>query len=51
MRNAESVLLDRVRNIRAAIDGLREDMRDTERRMTSLESQIATLHGDFAGWF
>jgi hypothetical protein len=42
-------VLEHLRYIRAAVDGLREDAQDLKRRMTSLEMQVAQLHGDFAG--
>ncbi len=48
MTEAENLVLEHLRYLRA-MDGLREDMSEVKRRMTSLESQIALLHGDFAG--
>jgi chromosome segregation ATPase len=47
--DATNLVLEHLRHIRDAVDGLREDMQDVKRRLTSLESQVATLHGDFAG--
>jgi predicted nucleic acid-binding Zn-ribbon protein len=46
---ADATVLEHLRYIGAAVDGLREDAQDLKRRMTSLEMQVAQLHGDFAG--
>ena len=45
----DNLVLEHLRHLRTGVDGLREDMQEMKRRMTSLESQVALLHGDFAG--
>ena len=44
-----NLVLEHLRYIRGRVDSLLEDMQDVKRRLTSLESQAAQLHGDFAG--
>jgi len=44
----ESILLRYLRQIDAKIDRVIEDLHDLKHRITSLENQIAHLHGDFA---
>jgi predicted nuclease with TOPRIM domain len=43
MTEAESIVLEHLRHIRAAVDGLRDDMRDVKGRLGTLESQYAIL--------
>ena len=38
-----------LRKIDGKTDRLAEDMADVKRRLTSLESAVASIHGDFAG--
>jgi len=45
----DSIVLAYLRRMDAKLDNLVEDMRDVKRRITSLEAQVANLHGDFAG--
>lgn len=45
----DSLILLYLRRIDMKIDRLTEDMADVKRRLTSLELQVAQLHGDFAG--
>ena len=43
MTEAESLVLEHVRHIRGAVDGLREDMREVKNRLGILENQYASL--------
>lgn len=45
----DSLVLEHLRYIRALVDKVDEGMQDLKRCMTSLELQVSTLHGDFAG--
>jgi tetrahydromethanopterin S-methyltransferase subunit G len=45
----ENLTLALLRRIDGKIDRLVEDVTDIKRRLTSLELQVAQLHGDFAG--
>ena len=44
----DSLILEHLRHIRGRVDQLGEDMTIVKHRMTSLESQVAGLHGDNA---
>jgi hypothetical protein len=44
----DNLVLVFLRRIDTRLERLAEDMRDVKQRMTSLEAQIALLHGDFA---
>jgi hypothetical protein len=44
-----NLVLEHLRSIRVDTGALRDDMREVERRLTSLEISVANLHGDFAG--
>jgi len=43
MTEAESIVLEHLRYIRGAVDGLRDDMREVKGRLGILESQYANL--------
>ncbi len=43
MTDAESLVLEHLRHIRGAADGLREDMREVKGRLGILENQYASL--------
>ena len=43
MVEADTPLLEHLRNIRGAVDGLREDMREVKGRLGILENQYASL--------
>ena len=43
MTEAESIVLEHLRHIRGAVDGLRDDMREVKGRLGILESQYANL--------
>ncbi len=45
----DNLTLRYLRRIADPMDGLRDDMADIKRRMTSLEASVSLLHGDFAG--
>ena len=44
----DSLILEHLRHIRGRVDQLGEDMTIVKHRLTSLESQVAGLHGDNA---
>jgi len=43
MTDGESIVLEHLRHIRGAVDGLRDDMREVKGRLGILESQYANL--------
>ncbi|MEI9804236.1 MAG: hypothetical protein WDN48_06815 [Pseudolabrys sp.] len=43
MTEAESIVLEHLRHIRGAVDGLRDDMREVKGQLGILESQYANL--------
>jgi predicted nucleic acid-binding Zn-ribbon protein len=43
MADAENIVLEHLRHIRSAVDGLRDDMREVKGRLGILESQYANL--------
>ncbi|MDO9411005.1 MAG: hypothetical protein Q7T81_00330 [Pseudolabrys sp.] len=43
MTEAERLVLEHLRHIRAAVDGLRDDMREVKSRLGILENQYASL--------
>jgi predicted nuclease with TOPRIM domain len=43
MTEAESIVIEHLRHIRGAVDGLRDDMREVKGRLGILESQYANL--------
>jgi predicted nucleic acid-binding Zn-ribbon protein len=43
LTETENLVLEHLRHIRAAVDGLREDMREVKSRLGILESQYASL--------
>jgi predicted nuclease with TOPRIM domain len=43
MTDAESIVLEHLRYIRGAVDGLRDDMHEVKGRLGILESQYASL--------
>lgn len=44
----DNLILVYLRRLDEKSDRLADDMRDVKARLTSLESQVALLHGDFA---
>lgn len=46
--NIENLILEHLRHIRGRVDQIAEDVGTLKLRTTSLESQIAGLHGDNA---
>ena len=46
---SDNLILVLLRRIDAKLDLIVEDIADLKRRVTSLENQVAVLHGDFAG--
>jgi hypothetical protein len=44
----ENLILEHLRHIRGRVDQLAEDMSTMKLRMSSLETQVAGLHGDNA---
>jgi archaellum component FlaC len=45
----DNLVLEQLRHMRAPLDRMDDGIQDIKRRMTSLELQVSTLHGDFAG--
>ena len=43
MAETDNIVLEHLRHIRGAVDGLREDMREVKSRLGILESQYASL--------
>jgi predicted nuclease with TOPRIM domain len=43
MAEGDNIVLEHLRHIRAAVDGLREDMREVKGRLGILENQYANL--------
>jgi predicted nuclease with TOPRIM domain len=43
MADRDNVVLEHLRHIRSAVDGLRDDMREVKGRLGILESQYASL--------
>lgn len=43
MTETENLVLEHLRHIRGAVDGLREDMREVKSRLGIMESQYASL--------
>jgi len=43
MADSENIVLEHLRHIRGAVDGLRDDMREVKGRLGILESQYASL--------
>jgi len=48
MAETDSIVLEHLRHIRGAIDGLREDMREVKQRLGILENQYANLEIQYA---
>jgi chromosome segregation ATPase len=48
MAEADKIVLEHLRHIRGAIDGLREDMREVKQRLGILENQYANLEIQYA---
>jgi phage shock protein A len=46
--NAENIILEHLRVMRTDIGDVKGDVRDIKARLASIESYIATLHGDQA---
>lgn len=44
----DNIILEHLRGLRADLGDVRSDMRDVKARLSSIESYIATLHGDQA---
>jgi predicted nuclease with TOPRIM domain len=43
MTETESIVLEHLRHIRTAVDGLRDDMQEVKGRLGTLESQYASI--------
>jgi len=43
--SASNLVLEHLRHIRAAVDAIRDDIRDLKTRVTSMEISVATLLG------
>lgn len=43
MAETDNIVLEHLRHIRGAVDGLREDMREVKSRLGIMESQYASL--------
>ena len=43
MADSDNIVLEHLRHIRGAVDGLRDDMREVKSRLGILESQYANL--------
>ena len=43
MTETESLVLEHLRHIRTAVDGLREDMREVKQRVGALETEFAQV--------
>ena len=48
MAETDNVVLEHLRHIRGAVDGLREDMREVKGRLGLLENQYANLTTQYA---
>jgi chromosome segregation ATPase len=48
MAETDNIVLEHLRHIRGAIDGLREDMREVKQRLGILENQYANLEIQYA---
>lgn len=46
--NVENLILEHIRHIRGRVDQVAEDLGTVKLRLSSLESQVAGLHGDNA---
>lgn len=46
---SDNLVLEHLRYIRGGVDALRDDMRDTKHRLTTLELQVANLASAQAG--
>jgi predicted nucleic acid-binding Zn-ribbon protein len=44
MTETDNIVLEHLRHIRGAVDGLREDMREVKHRVGSLEREVAHVH-------
>jgi predicted nucleic acid-binding Zn-ribbon protein len=43
MTETESIVLEHLRHIRGAVDGLRDDMREVKQRVGALETELAQV--------
>lgn len=43
MPNSDNIVLEHLRHIRGAVDGLRDDMREVKQRLGILEHQYASI--------
>jgi len=48
MAETDNIVLEHLRHIRGAIDGLRDDMREVKQRLGILENQYANLEIQYA---
>jgi len=48
MTETDNIVLEHLRHIRGAIDGLRDDMREVKQRLGILENQYANLEIQYA---
>jgi uncharacterized coiled-coil DUF342 family protein len=44
MVEPDNIVLEHLRHIRGAVDGLREDMREVKHRVGSIEREVAHVH-------
>lgn len=44
MTEVEGIVLEHLRHIRGAVDGLRDDMHEVKQRLGSLERDVAQVH-------
>ena len=44
MAELDNIVLEHLRHIRAAVDGLRDDMREVKQRIGSLETEVAQVN-------
>jgi hypothetical protein len=48
-QDAAGLVVAYLHQLGVKLDGLREDMIDVKRRLTSVEASVSRLHGDFVG--
>jgi predicted nuclease with TOPRIM domain len=48
MAESDNIVLEHLRHIRGAVDGLRDDMREVKGRLGLLENQYANLSNQYA---
>jgi hypothetical protein len=48
MTDIENLILEDLRHVRTALDGLREDMREVKTRLGHVEEQVGGLYAQYA---